>query len=302
MNKVANRYPQTIAAEINSLKEHTKSVVLMASVEIGRRLIEAKEMLPHGEWSGWLENNVDYSTSTANNLMQIYNEYGDDPQSLGGLSYTKAVALIGIEKEERQRFVEEHDVEGMSSRELQKVIKEKKELEKKRKAEAERAAAAEKEKESLNKKIEDLESQLIFMGGDNSAEIELIESELAHEREKIKQLEEDLRRKPIEAMTVEVMPPEAEKELNELRERLSGAVDPSELEFKVHFDGLVGGFQKVLKSLGEIHDIDVKKKYRNAVSKLIAKMEESLPKTSDLEAEKLEENQVTIFDALDEGT
>ncbi|UTW70887.1 DUF3102 domain-containing protein [Anaerobacillus sp. HL2] len=66
------RTPGVIATEINSIKGQTRAMVLHASAEIGKRLVEAKELVAHGEWSDWLKNHIDYSQSTANNMMQIY--------------------------------------------------------------------------------------------------------------------------------------------------------------------------------------------------------------------------------------
>lgn len=135
------RTPTIIAAEINNIKDQTKKMLLFNSIEIGRRLTEAKTMVNHGEWGKWLEESVDYSQSTANNLMRIFDEYGANQlslfdnnaksQALGNLSYTQAVALLGLPREERDQFIEEHDLSSMSTRELQQTIKEKQELEEK---------------------------------------------------------------------------------------------------------------------------------------------------------------------------
>jgi hypothetical protein len=59
-------------------------MVLYNSIEIGRKLTEAKSLLDHGEWGEWLENSVEYSKSTANNLMRIFDEYGSDQITLLG--------------------------------------------------------------------------------------------------------------------------------------------------------------------------------------------------------------------------
>lgn len=277
MNEIV-RSPAIIATEINSFKDQTRSVVLLASAEIGKRLVEAKELLPHGEWGDWLANNIDYSQSTANNLMQLYKEYGSDLSkipALGNLSYTKAIALIGIDSDEREQFVEENDVENMSARELQKVIKEKKSLEKEMEK---KEKAADTEQKKLLKNIENLKEQLSqaeFDGG-SAAEIELIESELSFEREKVKRLEKDLKAKPIEAAAVEVVPAEVELELAELRSKLAEQGDPAELKFKLHFESLVDGFKNVLEALDEVTDLSTRRKYKGAVSGLISKMDESL--------------------------
>lgn len=127
------RTPEIIAAEINYINQKTKETVLANAMEIGRRLCEAKELVKHGEWEQWLEENVSYSQSTANNLMAVFREYGSEQQSLfekassrdiEELSYSKAVALLVLPREEREQFLRENPIDSMSTRELQAAIKE----------------------------------------------------------------------------------------------------------------------------------------------------------------------------------
>ncbi|KJS49048.1 MAG: membrane protein, partial [Peptococcaceae bacterium BRH_c23] len=111
---ISERTPQIIAAEINSIKDQTGRMLLYSSVEIGRRLTEAKSMVNHGEWGKWLENSVSYSQSTANKLMRLFEEYGakltvghqdsSNSESITNLSYTQAIILLGIPEEERESF------------------------------------------------------------------------------------------------------------------------------------------------------------------------------------------------------
>lgn len=96
MSNLIERTPSVIAFEINSIKEQTRTFVLQSSIEIGRRLIEAKAVVAHGSWGGWLEENVAYSQSTANSLMKIFKEYDANSQTLGNLNYTQAVTLLGV--------------------------------------------------------------------------------------------------------------------------------------------------------------------------------------------------------------
>lgn len=132
------RTADTIATEIKFIVQKTKEMFLSAAVEIGKRLAEAKELVKHGEWEQWLQDNVSYSQSTANNLMAIYREYGSDQQSLfsrmntstESLSYSKAVALLVLPREQREEFMEQNPVEDMSTRELQAAIKRAQEAEK----------------------------------------------------------------------------------------------------------------------------------------------------------------------------
>lgn len=113
-----------IAREINTIKEGVRETFLHASIEIGRRLHEAKSVVPYGEWGKWLEENVAYSESTAQNLMRLSDAYGrKESQALADISYTQAVLLLRLPAEEREQFVAEHDMSAMSTREMQDEIR-----------------------------------------------------------------------------------------------------------------------------------------------------------------------------------
>lgn len=122
----------TVAAEIKVIVRQTQQVVLSAAVEIGKRLEEAKELVPHGEWGKWLETEVNFSKSTANNMMRLYREYGQEQQKLfggnlqafGDLSYTKALALLAVPEEEREEFAKQANAAEASTRELEQAIRE----------------------------------------------------------------------------------------------------------------------------------------------------------------------------------
>lgn len=150
MNELA-RSDREIAAQINAVKRQTAQVCLAAAVEIGRLLCEAKSTVPYGDWGKWLEENVNYSQSTANNLMRLYQNYGEQEQIsfleensleiFGSLSPSQALALLGMPKEERVNYVESHDMETVSVRDIEEEIAARKEAE-------EKAETAEREKEA----------------------------------------------------------------------------------------------------------------------------------------------------------
>lgn len=121
-----------LVSEIRMITEQTKQVVLFNSIEIGRRLTEAKAMVKRGTWGTWLKERVDYSQRTANNFMKIYQEYGrnglaEKSQALANLSYTQALALIDIPEDERARFAEERKAGEMALRRLQEEVRQEKE-------------------------------------------------------------------------------------------------------------------------------------------------------------------------------
>ncbi len=153
----------TVEMEIRVIQHNTAQAMLSGAIETGRRLVEAKAMLPHGEWGVWLRK-MDLSPSTAQNFMKIFREYGDDQQSLfggvaksqafGKLTYTKALQLLALpSNEERERFLTEHDVESMSTRELAEAIKARDEAE-------EAVAAAQDEIRKIQQRADLLQEQL----------------------------------------------------------------------------------------------------------------------------------------------
>ncbi len=130
---IAARTPDIIAAEIRTLT----GSVLSGILEIGRRFTEAKKLLPHGDFGNWVRGETGYSMSTANNFMRLYSEYGADQgslfgtsansQTIGNLSYSKALALLEVPAEEREDFAQEVGAEGLSVRELKAAIREREE-------------------------------------------------------------------------------------------------------------------------------------------------------------------------------
>lgn len=153
----------TVTTEIRTLHAQAQRMILGYAIEIGRRLTEAKKMLPHGQWGEYLKTEVEFSQSTAQNFMRIFEEYGDvqislfgdaKSKTLGNLPYTHALKLLAIPAEEREQFAEEHRVDELSSRELEKLIRERDEA----RAEAEEKDAALREAAD---RLEDAEDKLV---------------------------------------------------------------------------------------------------------------------------------------------
>lgn len=147
-----------ITAEIRTLHRQAQKIILEYAVEIGRRLVEAKSLLSHGEWGDWLRDEVSFSHSTANNFMRIFEEYGakqlgfeteTNSQALANLSYTKALKLLAVPEEEREEFAEKNRVDEISTRELDRLIKERDEAAELAKEADRRATEAEEERDAL---------------------------------------------------------------------------------------------------------------------------------------------------------
>lgn len=143
-NEVVKKESESLlvpARELNVITDEIKyywlkgqAAVLDCVIEIGRRLVEAKGIIPHGQFSAWVKENFEFSHSSANTYMRIFEEYGADQltifgavansQTFANLPYSKALQLLAIPKEEREEFAKEVDAEALSTRELDKIIKE----------------------------------------------------------------------------------------------------------------------------------------------------------------------------------
>jgi DNA repair exonuclease SbcCD ATPase subunit len=109
-----------IETEINFYKQQTATGI----IEIGKRLIEAKSQLEHGQWSKWLEEKVDFTDRTAQRFMKVANEF---PTSMSGLGSGKLFKLLDVPLNQREEFILEHDIESLTTRQLQEEIKKVKE-------------------------------------------------------------------------------------------------------------------------------------------------------------------------------
>jgi hypothetical protein len=114
-----------IETEINILKNQTASGI----IEIGKRLIEAKEQLQHGEWGRWLEEKVEFSQDTARNFMRAAEAFPNS-ETIRNFPISKIYALLDVPADQREDFVKSNPVDDMTTRQLQEAIQEKKRLEK----------------------------------------------------------------------------------------------------------------------------------------------------------------------------
>lgn len=118
MEEITNNELSQIENEIISLRNQTAQNL----IKIGLKLIDAKNMIGHGEWGEWLNNRVGFSQRTASNLMRIAKELGNS-QAISDLEATKIYMLMELPVEERENFVKQNNIKDMSTREMKKMMK-----------------------------------------------------------------------------------------------------------------------------------------------------------------------------------
>lgn len=292
MNEIT-RSPAVIAGEINAIKAQTSGILEVAFTyakrscfEIGKRLEEAKAAVPFGEWGEWLEQNVSYSVSTANDLMRIYREFGgeqidmltgkSDAEIFEGLSQSQMVALFGLPKAMRAEFVEEHREElesgELSTRKLKEEIKrlneviEQKdkeirdnddsfgELVLEKKAIEAKAAEAERRADDLQLRIDELNERPLEVTKVTETVYEASPEQIEEIRAAaIKETEEkhakDTEKKQKEVDKLKAADEKRQKELEELKSQLSAKDSEVDAKVKEAVEAAVADAKKQVRQL-----------------------------------------------------
>lgn len=295
METIALQTTARLAAEIRVIKEQTARTVIYASVQIGRRLEEAKQLVDHGEWGRWLEENVDYSPSTAQNLMRIAREYGSDQMDLSGrtpleifgnLTYSQAVALFALPEAERIEFVENNDIQSLSTRELQAAIAEEKALresaEEKALAADERARKSAEENEQLSDALMNLEKSLNYQKDRAKA----AENNLSDVRAS---LADSIQKEKNRAQRLEQQRAELQAELQNLRDNPPELNDEQREEIERQIE------QKYADRINQLTiDADDAKAQREAIAAEKEALERRMQQENDKDLQKFQ----TLFERL----
>lgn len=219
----------TITSEIRYIQNDVQQYAAQGALKIGERLCEAKELLGHGEFLPWIKDEFGWTDRTAQKLMAVYREFGDSQKSLFGpeinaktysdLPVSKLYLLISVPESEREDFVKENNVAEMSVREMEKLLREKKEAEdESREAHAELDKLADKYA-ALSAVASEQEKELKAAQADVSASIEAAKKEAAAEAEKARRTAEKAQKAAeAEAKKARDEAEAAKKDLQQLRD------------------------------------------------------------------------------------
>ena len=124
MNEIANATANGISMieQLAMQARMLRANINVSMWQLARVFIEAKKLVDHGQWENWLRDNADCSVRTAQEMMAAYKRFGDNPQ-LTALGQTKAFKLLPLPEGTEEEFLREHDVENMSTREIQEAVK-----------------------------------------------------------------------------------------------------------------------------------------------------------------------------------
>lgn len=269
MNPSTERTPLVIATEINTIKQQTSRVLLANAIDIGRRLKEAKELIPHGDWGEWLKESVSYSQRTAQRLIQLFQEYGtnelasldsndkSNASPVTHLSYTQAIILLGIPEEEREEFMVKHDVESMTKLELQQAVKDRDQ--------------AIQEKKGLQKDLDAKSSKISQL----TAQAKSLEEQVNEYKLKYSAEQEKVSLKQKEPETTKEEVPSAQ-EIAELDDKLQAeksksSISKADAQFTIHRDVIINAYTELSRILSALNRIDpeIKENYREQLHTML---------------------------------
>ncbi len=154
MNEITTR-EENLPATLDSYAQQGRMFLFNAAqnlIQFGRVLIEAKPLVPRGQFEGWVKNNFGISERTAQGYMAVYRRFGVKEQ-YRNVQFSKLQEMLALPEGTEEQFSAEHNLDDMSAREIKRAVQQ---------AKAEAQAEIEKERtarEAAEAKIREMESR-----------------------------------------------------------------------------------------------------------------------------------------------
>lgn len=128
---IENKTTEQLTAEINNQYYQAEQFASMSAImlaEAGKRLLEVKGRIPHGEFGEWCKNNLTFSYRKAARMMQLAEKMEDENSpfskmpTLATIGISRVWELLSAPEEVAAEVIETGDVESMTVRELKEEI------------------------------------------------------------------------------------------------------------------------------------------------------------------------------------
>lgn len=160
-----------------------RASINMSMFQLARVFVEAKELVPHGEWGAWVEANADVSEKTASDMMAAYHRFYEKPQ-MQQIGSSKLFKMLALPAGTEDAFMAEHDVENMTVRQVAEAVKQ---------ARAEEQAKAKSAIEQERQRREEAEARARELREQPREIPEEVTAKLHQQEERIKEVEGDSR-------------------------------------------------------------------------------------------------------------
>lgn len=91
-------------------------------IQYGRVLVEAKPLVPRGQFENWVQTNFNMSERTAQQYMAVWKRFGKN-ENLQAVQFSNLQKMLALPEGAETKFSEEHDLENMTAREVEKAVK-----------------------------------------------------------------------------------------------------------------------------------------------------------------------------------
>lgn len=109
--------------ELQKVTNEIKKTIIENLIKVGNLLIQAKQLVPSSDWKNYLSDEFNFGERTAQKYMKVAKEMSANPDSFfRKIGKTKTFSLLDINKNERQKFIENNDIENMTTKELKRKI------------------------------------------------------------------------------------------------------------------------------------------------------------------------------------
>lgn len=133
---IENKSTEQLTAEVNVRYRQAESLASMSLTmlaDAGRRLIEIKGRIPHGQFEDWCANNLEFSKSKAEKMMKLAERTDEEgslfskTETFTDIGISRVWALLAAPEEVAAEVIEKNDVSEMTVRELKEKIRKLKE-------------------------------------------------------------------------------------------------------------------------------------------------------------------------------
>ena len=133
---IENKSTEQLTAEVNVRYRQAEQLAGMSAMmlaDAGRRLIEIKARIPHGQFETWCADNLEFSKSKAEKMMKLAERVADEnslfskTETFTDIGISRVWALLAAPEEVAAEVVENNDVSEMTVRELKEKIRKLKE-------------------------------------------------------------------------------------------------------------------------------------------------------------------------------
>lgn len=273
---IENKSTEQLAAEVNVRYHQAEGLASMSAMmlaDAGRRLIEIKGRIPHGQFESWCADNLEFSKSKAEKMMKLAERVADEnslfskTETFTDIGISRVWALLAAPEEVAAEVIETNDVESMTVRELKAElarVKEEKEAAE-RKAEMidhnnddirkELASMQRKLSETVSEKeFEEMQAAAQAQKEDLTKELSEAKAEAADIQAKLDKAKEDLKKQKAKQKELEVARDEEVKKAiegktAEIEEQAAARTREASQELLDRTQRQVGNLQEYIEKL-----------------------------------------------------